>query len=441
MKNLYCVVIFFFLFTQLPAQELNEYDALAREFIGFMENNQFNDAEEMFDERVKNQLSLQQLEDLWNDMLRKLGGYERIDQLEKEDVGGMVIVYAQTKFSSRPIIIQLAFNYDKKISGIYFKPVINETTYALPEYVNTDLYREEEMILEVPQGQLPATFTRPVFINKFPVVILIHGSGPHDRDEAIGPNKPFKDLAAGLASQGIATFRFEKKTKIYPQYFEEIKSTMTVKEEVLQDAASAVDVVKKIKGVNRRKIVILGHSLGGMLAPRIADENREVDAIIMMAGNASPLEDLILHQIEYLSSLDNVPDNRKESLTAIREQIEQLKNMDLTIGTPPDDLILHLPVSYWKDLAAYDQVQMAKDIKEPILILQGGRDYQVPVEEFERWQQALEDKKDVKFILYPFLNHIFVPGEGKSDPLEYEVTGHVPEEVVKDIAKWIKLEL
>ncbi|MGK7389361.1 MAG: alpha/beta fold hydrolase [Candidatus Cyclobacteriaceae bacterium M2_1C_046] len=441
MKKLFCVYIFLLSFNILFAQDLKENELLARQFIGFLENNQFFEAEELLSIEGRQLLSMERLEDLWFDVIRKSGSFEQIEDIEAEDVGGMVIVYAHTIFSSRPLVIQLFFDYDKKINRINFRPVLIEATYALPSYANTDLYREEEMIIEAPEGPLPATLTRPTFVKKFPVVILVHGAAPHDRDEIIGPNKPFKDIAAGLATQGIATFRFEKRRNIDPEYFEEIKSRMTVKDEILDDVEEAIKFARKIKGVDRSKIVVLGHSFGGMLAPRIADENRPVDGVIIMAGNAGPLEDLIRNQINYLSSLDYVPDNRKESQTVIMEQIERLRNMDLTVGSPPDEIILGLPVSYWRDISAYDQLEMAKNIKEPILVMQGGKDYQVPVEEFERWKKALEDQGDVKFILYPLLNHLFVPGEGITEPLDRQVSGHVPEVVVRDIAEWIKLEL
>lgn len=440
MKKFFYISLFIIPVFHLQGQQNNEHEVLTRQFITYLENNQFYDAEDMFGTQVRQMLSLEQMQDLWASMIRKLGAYREVEEVLIEDTGGTVITRARTNFSSAPIIIQLAFNREKKITGIYFKPVVTEANYTLPAYANVDLYIEEDVFLEVPQGQLPATFTRPSFLTKYPVVVLIHGSGPHDRDETIGPNKPFKDLAIGLATQGIATFRYDKKTKVYPEYFEEIRSNMTVEDEILQDAATAIDYAKKIKGVNRREIYILGHSLGGMLAPRIADENREVDGIIIMGGNARPLEDLILHQVEYLSSLDQVPENEKQSLAALREQAQQLKTMDKTIGTPPRDLPLGLPVGYWSDLSAYDQLSVAEELKEPILVLQAGRDYQVPVEEFERWKAALGSKKNVTFRLYPTLNHLFIPGEGRSTPQEYNFAGHIPEIVIREIAEWIKFK-
>lgn len=392
----------------------------------------------MFDLNVRQMMSRDQVQDLWAKTVAKLGAFQHIEEIVVNEYGGNVIARARTSFSSSPIIIQLAFDRDKKIAGFYFKPVITTASYVLPDYANTDLYREEETFINAPPGQLPATFVRPVFTDRFPVVVLIQGSGPFDRDETIGPNKPFKDLAIGLATEGIATFRYDKRTYIYPEYFEEIESNLTVEQEVLQDVRAAIDLVKKIKGVDRGEIYILGHSLGGMLAPRIAKQNREVDGLIIMAGNARPLEDLILYQVQYLNSLDLVPDSQAKSLAALREQVQLLKAKQKDFGSPPDDLPLNLPPSYWRDLSAYDQLAVAKNLKEPILLLHGGRDYQVPMEDFEKWQQNLETKGNVDYIMYPTLNHIFIPGEGVSTPMEYQNPGHVPRAVVKDIAGWIK---
>ncbi len=120
-------------------------------------------------------------------------------------------------------------------------------------------------------------------------MVLVHGSGPQDQDETIGPNKPFTDLAYGLASQNIAVLRYVKRTK---QYGADSKSDapFTVKDEVTDDAIAAVALLAKMPEVNKKQIYVLGHSLGGMLAPRIAAEDPQVAGIIIMAGTARPLE-------------------------------------------------------------------------------------------------------------------------------------------------------
>jgi dienelactone hydrolase len=439
MKKIFYILFFLSSTFYASGQQMVEFDQLTRQFIDHLGNNHLYEAEDMLNEELTNLMSLDQLEDLWKRLLVQQGSYEIVDEVVFQDMGGTVISSARTFFSISPAIIQLSFDEDKKISGIFLKSDISDERYVLPAYANRDLYFEEEVFLEVPQGQLPATFTRPVFVDKYPVVIFIHGSGPHDRDQTIGPNKPFRDLAIGLATQGVASFRFDKKTKVYPGYFNQIQSHMTIEDEVLEDAASAIDAVRKLDGVNRRQIYILGHGLGGMLAPRIAKENRQVDGIIIMGGNANPLEEIIDQQIEYLLSHGRITDDELHDLQLMREQmlrINALKN----IGVSAHDLYLDMPDLYWNDLMNYDQIAVAQDLKEPILILQGGRDYQVPVQEFELWKRALADKENAFFLIYPSLNHIFLPGEGLSFPWEYSLAGHIPIEVVMDIARWIKLD-
>ena len=100
-------------------------------------------------------------------------------------------------------------------------------------------------------------------------------------------------------------------------------------------------------------------------------------------------------------------------------------------------LVLRAPPSYWLDLREHDPLAAVKTLKQPLLVLQGGRDYQVTTADFEGWKKALGSQPNVTFKLYPELNHLFVTGEGNSTPAEYERPGHVAEVVVADIADWI----
>lgn len=439
MKKIFFILFFFSSTFYASGQQMAEFNQLTRQFIDHLRNNHLFEAEDMLSNELSNLMSQDHLEELWQRLLLEQGSYEMVEEVVFQDFGGAVISRARTIFSSSPVIIQLSFDEDKNISGISLKPAITEEKYVLPDYANHDLYIEEEMVLEVPQGQLPATFTRPLFLDRYPVVIFIHGSGPHDRDHTIGPNKPFRDLAIGLATQGVASFRFDKKTKVYPRYFTQIQNHLTVEDEVLEDAISAIDAVRKLNGVNRRQIYILGHNLGGMLAPRIAKENRQVDGIIIMGGNASPVVEIINQQVEYLSSHGRITDSELQDLQSMREQIQYLNAFN-RIGIAEYSHQVDMPDVYWNDLMNYDQVAVARELKKPILILQGGRDFQVPMQEFEIWKNALGNKKNATFLFYPPLNHIFLPGEGPSFPLEYSLTGHIPIEVVLDIASWIKLD-
>jgi alpha-beta hydrolase superfamily lysophospholipase len=267
--------------------------------------------------------------------------------------------------------------------------------------------------------------------------VLVHGSGPSDRDATFGPNKPFRDLALGLASRGIATLRYEKRTR---QHGLKIAGStdFTVKEETVDDAVAAVRLLRTTAGVAPGRVFVIGHSLGGMLAPRIAAAaGTDVAGLIIMAGAVRSLEQSVLDQTRYLSLADGTisPDEQSQidQLTALVAKVATLRATD-----PPVSIAgARAPASYWVDLRGYNSVAAARALKRPMLILQGERDYQVTTDDFAQWKAALGARPDVVLKSYPALNHLFIAGTGKSLPGEYLQAGHVAADVVSDIAAWI----
>ncbi len=140
---------------------------------------------------------------------------------------------------------------------------------------------------------------------------MVHGSGASDRDETVGANKPFRDLAYGLAERGIAVIRYDKRTKVYGADSAPAGKEITFDEESVDDALSAIKLARSIPTINPERIYILGHSLGGTLAPRIVQRSDKVPAgIILLAGAARPLEDLFISQVKFLASaLPSTKDN------------------------------------------------------------------------------------------------------------------------------------
>ncbi|HPC77851.1 MAG TPA: dienelactone hydrolase family protein, partial [bacterium] len=119
----------------------------------------------------------------------------------------------------------------------------------------------------------------------------------------------------------------------------------------------------------------------------------------------------------------------------LEKEIEDIKSSK--VGK--DENILGAPGSYWLDLINYNPLESIKNLELPILVLQGDRDYQVTVDDFKLWQEELKDKPNVTFKLYKGLNHLFIYGEGKSTTEEYYRPGNVSQEVIEDIANWIKI--
>ncbi|BDU71343.1 alpha/beta hydrolase family protein [Mesoterricola silvestris] len=277
---------------------------------------------------------------------------------------------------------------------------------------------------------LPGTFTAPGGKGPWPVVVLVHGSGPQDRDESIGPSKPFRDLAWGLAQRGIAVLRYDKRTLVYKGHSAPDIHKLTVKEETVEDAVHAVALARTLPGADPSRVFVLGHSLGGMLVPRIAREARGAAGFVVMAGPSRPLEDLLLEQ----TLRQNPPPEKRKQMEAI---VARIKALDP--AHPPSDLIFFAPASYWLDLRGYHPAEAARGLERPMLILQGDQDCQVTLADFALWKTALGGRKDVTLCRFAKLNHLFMPVEGKSTGREYARPGqHVDPQVLDVIGDWIQ---
>jgi fermentation-respiration switch protein FrsA (DUF1100 family) len=227
--------------------------------------------------------------------------------------------------------------------------------------------------------------------------------------------------------------RYEKRTKQYPEEFAAIQN-FTVQDETIADALAAVNVLNAASVVNHSKIFVLGHSLGGMLAPRIGLQDHRIAGLIILAGPTRHLEDLMLEQTRYLANLSGL--NQSEQIASLEQLVIKVKMLNISLGED----VLGAPKAYWADLATYDPVVTAQSLHIPLLLLQGKRDYQVTMTDFARWNETFFGSASVTLKTYPTLNHLFITGTGVPTNVEYSVEGHVAEEVVADIATWIKIQ-
>lgn len=305
--------------------------------------------------------------------------------------GNDVFMYP-AQFQRREMTVIITVNAAGEVAGLFLTP-----PQAAP-------VQPGELVVRTGDIELPATLTLPEGEGPFPAVVLVHGSGPNDRDETVGANAPFRDLAEGLAAHGVATLRYVKRTRQSP-----LSPVRTVRDEVIDDALSALALVRSQPGIDPERVYLLGHSLGAYLAPRIAQDDPAIAGVIMLAGNVRPIWEIAAEQLEYL----NAPPDRLEQLAA------------------------GVPASYREDLETYDPVATARQLEMPFLVLQGERDYQVTMREFELWQSGLDGNGDVTFRSYPKLNHLFLEGEGPSLPAEYNRPGRIPDYVFADIADFV----
>src|SRR5690606_22442643 len=172
------------------------------------------------------------------------------------------------------------------------------------------------------------------------------GSGPQDRDETVGANRPFLDIARGLAAEGIAVLRYDKRTRVHPAGFS--GGDFDVDDETTDDAVAAVAALGGVEGIDPDRIFVLGHSQGGMLAPRIAQRSGKVAGLVLLAAPARPLLDLLLEQNHYLVGLDGSIDAAEQAhLDTLAAQVAAIRGGAeiAAVDTP-----LGLPPGYWRSL-------------------------------------------------------------------------------------------
>jgi dienelactone hydrolase len=429
-----------------PFLQAQDFEAIGKGLINQLVARQFDQAEAQFDAQMKAALPATKVPEVWDSLLGQAGAFKSIVSTRVAERQGLHAAIIRCEFERATLDAKIFMDAQGQVKGLFFEPASNSpggptaAEWTAPSYAKPDLFHERETTIVSGRWELPGTLSLPSTKTAVPAVVLIQGSGPQDQDETIGPNKPFKDLADGLASQNIAVLRYVKRTK---QYGADSKSDapFTVKDEITDDAIAAVALLAKMPEVNKKQIYVLGHSLGGMLAPRIAVEDPQVAGIIILAGTARSLGKVVVEQVKYIAGLSGTqtPEDQKqiEMAEAIAAQVE-------SPALKPDAVVdffgSPIPGSYFLDLRSYDPGKVAASLKIPILVLQGGRDYQVTNADFDVWKKALSDDPRATLKFYPAYTHLFMPGTGSgaASPEDYSVAGNVSEDVINDIARWIR---
>ncbi len=276
-----------------------------------------------------------------------------------------------------------------------------------------------------------------------PAVVFVHGSGSSNMDERVKKLTPFKDLADGLATHGIVSIRYDKRSFAHGRKLMRDKGRLlTVKEETIDDAVLATELLREDNRIDPARIFIVGHSMGGMLAPRIDAEGGNYRGLVLMAGTPRKLEEVMLGQTAAIA--DELPALLRPFL---KKQTAKLRRTfagmyDLTDEQAQQKKVAGgTTVYYFKEMGDHPAETYLQNPEKPLLILQGGKDVQVrPDIDFAAYQQLLKDKPNVTFRLYEGLNHAFVPAVcGKISKVmkEFSKEQHIGADVIADIANWI----
>ena len=398
----------------------------AMRLLDHLDKAEYVQAETMFTADMAAAVPADKLKQVWESLPAQVGTAQGRGKAQVETHSGSHLVSVPLQYAKAALVAKIAINAEGKIAGFMIQPA-PPAPAAAPA---ADAALRES---EFPVGDLPGTLAMPNATGKVPAVVLVHGSGPQDRDETIGPNRPFLDIARGLAEQGIAVVRYEKRTKARPQDF--ASGNYTMDEETTNDAVAAVAALRAAPGIDPDRVFVLGHSQGGMLAPRIAEKSGHVAGLILLAAPARSLLTILPEQNRYLLNADGKIDAQEQQfLNDLQRKIDAVRS-DAVVADK--DTPLGLPAHYWRTFDTIDPVADASHLQLPMLFLQGGRDFQVLDADWKLWNKQLASDPRATFKHYPTLNHLGIAGQGPGSLAEYNQPGHVDAQLIADTAAWI----
>lgn len=320
-------------------------------------------------------------------------------------------------------------------------------------------YKEEEITFpnDKPKISLAGTLTLPLGPGPYAAAILLSGSGPHDRNESILGHRPFLVLADHLTRKGVAVLRFDKRGN--GSSTGDYVSVTT--EDFASDAAAALAYLKTRKEIDAKKIGLIGHSEGGLIAPMLAAHSSEIAWIVLLAGPGLKGEDTLLLQSDLLLKAAGLDDAQIAKTREFNKQTYALARQDAdpaTLQSKLTDLVkssvmsaslspaalqsqVHVMASPWfRFYLDYDPVPALQKTMCPVLALNGEKDLQVaPKENLANIQKALQDggNKDFQTTVLPGLNHLFQHAHTGS-PTEYGgIEETMAPEAMNAVSDWV----
>ena len=409
-----------------------------RKALDLLLNEQYDEFSQLLTDQAKALLTPEFLRERVASEIKGLGTLQEVGDPATAKAGAYYLVTFPTRFSKTTVNIQLTLNEAGRVAGLHFRNVSapQPPVWVRPVYSNPALFRERAVTVGQDPWKLGGTLTVPVASGRFPAVVLVHGAGPNDRNESMFANRMFEDIAEGLSSKNIVVLRYDKRTRTYAS---EMSGTdYTLWDETIEDATRAVALVRQQPEVDRDRVYVVGHSLGGYAIPRIVSECEKqgvhIAGAVFLAANARHIEDVGLEQAEFVLK-DGGPPDKVRQLEMLKRQVDLVKHLDPKMQYP--STLLGLPVVYFFDLQNYNAVGDAARLGIPLLFLQGERDFQVTMEDFGLWKTGLAELQQVSFRTYAALNHLFIPGDGPPSATEYRKAGNVSPVVIDDIARWL----
>jgi len=434
------------------------FNERAVEFITLTANGNYDDAAAMFDETMTEVFGAVGLESAWTEVIALVGDFIEIYDIENANIDPHFISSVIIHHENSGFGWTVVFDEDGNISGLHSSgtvPLSDPTAqnHFPSEPIQRDGFTDYPIIIGEHTGypligilSMPDDVTDPV-----PAVVIVHGSGPSDMDGTIGGNRPYRDIAEFLAANGIAVIRADKRTYTHgAKIVQELGGYVTVWEESVEDALFATELLRTDGRIDENRIFIIGHSLGGMLAPRIHASNGNFAGIILMAATPRSFSELFIEQMRasvHAGVEEGLID--EDAREAALEDIYYLAEFLDTVAhmTAEEARITQVPglglwAYYLAELEAHSFEAYINRVNVPILVMQGNSDFQVlSTVDFMLLQELFDGRDNVSFNLYDGLDHLFMETTATNfvqhSMIRMESPGHVDELVLQDIVDWI----
>lgn len=389
-----------------------------------------------FDDDLKAELPVEDLQNTWEWVIALYGDFEELLYVDTWNEDGISAAQLTTRHINASANILLAFDEEGTVLSLAIEEAPEyrvEPPLSVPEGAT-----EEGIVLRAGEAdETQGSLVLPAGDGPFDAVVLLHDFGAFDRDMASYGVRPFRDIAMGLAEEGVASLRYDKFTYAHADM---VDQTLTVDREYGQDLRDALALLAADARIDT--IYLLGLGQGAMLTPRYLQEHRDTAAgAIMLAGSPRPLWDVHWTRNEEIIKTFS-GELYQQARPMIDAEVVKARRLDeMSDDELATETVFGVAASYQKDMTAPDPVETVLALEKPLLILQAEKDYQMTTAlDYEAWQKALADAPFATFKLYPDLNHLFIALEGTptNTAEDYYGGGHVSAEVISDIADWIE---
>lgn len=403
----------------------DKYTEMAQKHLDWIKAGQADSVLAHSDAELRTMLPAAAIQSVWPRFVAQIGELKEQKEWKRSTKDKHEVCKTTLVFEKESLCFWATFDTAMRLVGVSFVPASEVTDEAKTEKPLPDGVEEREFAVKHGKVNLPGKLTLPKGVEgNVPVVVLVHGSGPNDMDESVGPNRPFRDLAVGLAQKGIAVLRYDKRTKVYGNRTAEVSGgKLNYDAESVDDALQALRLVAKQPGIDAKRVYVLGHSLGGMLLPRIAMRSElKLAGLIALAAAARPMDQMMYEQVMYISQAYG--QTADSAQVTAREFVKKMNGM--------------LPPEYKAMQKTYDPLVTVKRLKnKPMLFLQGTHDYQVTEEDLSLWKKALVENPDAQFKVMKDLDHLFRKLPRKALPEDYEQAGMMSDEAIAAVARFI----